>query len=35
MKTQILVKRDSSTEIFLDGVSVGMAVVALWVVWLS
>ena len=35
MRARILVNRDSRTEDFLNGVAVGMAVVAIWVVWLA
>jgi hypothetical protein len=31
---QVLVKRDNKAEVFWEGVSVGMALTALWVNWL-
>jgi hypothetical protein len=34
VRIQVLVKRDNRTEIFFQGVSVGMALTALWVNWL-
>lgn len=35
VRARVLVARDDRTEVFFDGVAVGMSIIALFVVWLA